>query len=77
MKNKKQKTGLIVFIAIITFAIICGILKLLALDNNSESNPKNQTIVFAKPAKNYIAALYIEGVIQEEKRIRLTIRNGF
>lgn len=68
MKNKKQRTGLIVFIAIITFAIICGIYKLLASDNNSEPNLKNQTIVFTKPAKNYIAALYIEGVIQEENQ---------
>ncbi len=68
MKNKKQKVGLIVFILIIAFAVICGILKFFAQNNNSEQTSEHQTFVFGKPAKNYVAALYIEGVIQEENQ---------
>lgn len=68
MKNKKQNIGLIVFICIITFAIVCGILKLFYPKNNAESKPEHQTFVFGKPAKNYVAALYIDGVIQEENQ---------
>ncbi len=68
MKNKKQKAGLIVFIFIIAFAIVCGILKLFAQKDSSGQTPEHQTFVFGKPAKNYVAALYIEGVIQEENQ---------
>ena len=68
MKNKKQNIGLIVFICIIAFAIVCGILKLFYPKNNAESKPEHQTFVFRKPAKNYVAALYIDGVIQEENQ---------
>lgn len=68
MKNKKQNIGLVVFIVIVVFAVICGILKVFAQKNNTETHSINQNFVFGKPAKNYIAALYIEGVIQEENQ---------
>lgn len=68
MKNKKQNIGLVVFICIIVFAIVCGILKLFTPKNNADTKPEHQTFVFGKPSKNYVAALYIEGVIQEENQ---------
>lgn len=66
MKNKKQKAGLVIFIIIIIFAILCGIFRLLNSKNSNKNElPANQKIVFGKTSKDYIAALYIEGVIQE------------
>lgn len=66
MKNKKQKAGLVIFIIIIIFAILCGIFRLLNSKNSNKNElPANQKIVFGKTSKDYVAALYIEGVIQE------------
>ncbi len=66
MKNKKQKAGLVIFIIIIIFAILCGIFRLLNSKNSNKNElPVNQKIVFGKTSKDYVAALYIEGVIQE------------
>lgn len=69
MKNKKQKVGFVIFIIIILFAILCGIFKL-ASSKKSSKNELNgtQKIVFGKTSKDYVAALYIEGVIQEENQ---------
>ncbi len=68
MKNKKQNIGLVVFIIIIAFAVLCGIFRTFVQKTNIKINSDSQALVFGKPAKNYIAALYIEGVIQEENQ---------
>lgn len=69
MKNKKQKSGFIVFIIILAFAAACGIFRLINSSNSSTKGlSENQKIVLRNHTKNYIAALYIEGVIQEENQ---------
>lgn len=69
MKNKKQNIGLIVFIVIVVFAVVCGFFRIFSQKkSNSESKSVSYNFVLGKPAKNYIAALYIEGVIQEENQ---------
>lgn len=65
MKNKRQKTGFIIFIAIIVFIILCAFARLFIFKSSSSSYDTKQTFAFGKP-KSYVAALYIEGVIQEE-----------
>lgn len=68
MKNRKQKSGLIVFIIIVVAAIILGALRItgtLGSPNKSES-PSN-LFAFGKN-KGYIAELHIEGVIQSENQ---------
>ncbi len=68
MKNKKQNTGLIVFIVIIAFAAICGIFRLVSAKAEEKTDSEQKIKFFEKPAKDYIAELYIEGVIQDENQ---------
>ena len=65
MKNKKQNIGLIVFIVIIAFAAACGIFRLATSSTEDSPDSVQKKTIFEKPAKDYVAALYIEGVIQE------------
>ena len=64
--KRKQSSGLFVLILILIFAALCGAYKFLNNSSSGKSSPKGQVFVFNKKAGNYIAALYIEGVIQEE-----------
>lgn len=69
MKNKRQKSGFIVFVIILAFAAACGIFRLINSANSSTKGlSENQKIILKNHTKNYIAALYIEGVIQEENQ---------
>ena len=68
MKNKKQNIGLIVFIVIIAFAAACGIFRLATSGTENSTDSEQKKTIFEKPAKDYVAALYIEGVIQEDSQ---------
>ena len=70
MKNKKQKSGLIVFLIIAALAAACGLYKAFTKnDSNGQGIFDKGNFAFKKNMGNYIAALHIEGVIQEENQI--------
>ncbi len=64
MNSRKKKTGLIVFIAAILIATLAAVLDIFAMNAT-----KSHKIPFFKPQKQnghgYVAALYLEGVIEE------------
>lgn len=72
--DKKQKSGLIIFIAIAVVAIAFAAMNVFAINKTSGSAPKssgNITFSFHTKnfqTKNYIAKLCIEGVIQPENQ---------
>lgn len=68
MKNRKQKTGLIVFIIILVAALLLGGLKTAGVIGNPEKKSFTPAETFAFGNKGYIAELHIEGVIQSENQ---------
>lgn len=67
----KKKTGTIIFIAIIAITLICTtftIVKINSLKAETKTSEQQVNLPKQKYSKDFIAALYIKGVIQEENQ---------
>ena len=67
----KKKTGTIIFIAIILITIICTtftLVKINSLKADTKTTEQQVNLPKQKNSKDFIAALHITGVIQEENQ---------